>query len=228
MAKRTDNIFFLVLVDFFLQVIVLGLVIYAATNKRTTPNHSADMARRIAQLDSLKRRTGISDLTTLTDILTRLVPAESARGSASLAMMDTLSVTVAAHGGIGGTLEDIKRLETYEVGAHPCVSKTVGGRVRAVAVAEGILSDTSLRLTQIDDTLERAFRAAGIDVRPGRDVPIGIWPHEFGRLRRVEPNCSFLIEVVERTALRLPSERLWTYFLLRNIQELPKDQLRGK
>ncbi|MEO7666176.1 MAG: hypothetical protein ABIU97_03990, partial [Dehalococcoidia bacterium] len=194
--KHTDNVFFFVLVDFFLQLIFLGVVlsVFGSAGKQADTTESDSV--RLAQLDTLRARTGISDLTKLTDLLTTLVPAKNATGSATLAGLDTVIAIANTHGGPSRLDARLRTLEEdqHRVGITPCVDTVISGRLRSVALAHGVLTDSYFRLDGVTARLRGVFDSAGVKVEEGEPVPLERLQEAFGRLRPFPSACYYRID----------------------------------
>ena len=212
--KRTDSVFFFVLVDFFLQVVFLGLVLYAGSLAIRGAGDDVSDAERLAALDRMRERTGISDLDSLTDRLTRLVPAESASGRRVFERLDTLFAVSDSQGGpsaLRNRLRDLTELER-RVGVVPCVSEVANGRVRATVIGEGVLTDAYFALDSTTPRLAAVLDSAHITAASAQRVPLDQLPEVFGRIRALHPSCFYRLRVDIKTAYRDPVLRLVRYF----------------
>ena len=82
--RQSEHILYVTLIDFLLQILFLGLVlsvIYAASLE-PDPERGKIEDPKTAQenIQTIKKLTGISDITELTDLLTRLGPLQQVKG----------------------------------------------------------------------------------------------------------------------------------------------------
>jgi len=77
-VRQSEHILYVTLIDFLLQILFLGLVlsvIYAASLEADPETGKIeDLKTAQERIQSIKKLTGISDITELTDLLTRLGP----------------------------------------------------------------------------------------------------------------------------------------------------------
>lgn len=78
--KRNNDVFFLTLIDFLLQVLFFGLVIFALMHALTKKQDS-DRVKESEQVKQLVKAAGVSNLTELTDELTKLAPISELKGT---------------------------------------------------------------------------------------------------------------------------------------------------
>src|SRR5947207_2064200 len=79
--RKGDEVFFLTLVDFLLQVCFFGLFVFVAYYANETRVQAMEKSNAAATaLERLKNHFGVSNLVELTDYLTQLVPANQLPG----------------------------------------------------------------------------------------------------------------------------------------------------
>ncbi len=108
--RQTEHVLYITLIDFLLQLLFLGLVlsvIYYASQPDT--NQLDEMRADARQASQLKKLTGISNFTELTDELTRLGPLREARRD--LEEYRKISDTVKKIGGV----ESVSKVLTSHV-----------------------------------------------------------------------------------------------------------------
>jgi hypothetical protein len=110
MKKDSNDIIFLTLIDFLIQLIFLGIVIGVLYSISQSSKDKVDPVKYKEEMDSInqiKKATGISDLTKLTDQLTRLGPMQDV--SKKIEVASKLENSIKALGGLdqaNKTLED--------------------------------------------------------------------------------------------------------------------------
>src|SRR4051794_2255230 len=118
--RRTDDVFFFTLIDFLVQVLFFGLLLFVVAKVK---EQAAEMklAKESAEVEKIKKATGISDLTELTDTLTRLAPITELKGTADF---------IRSVGGIEKVKEGLDRLHKYDEGSGkpPCLFIVTDGK----------------------------------------------------------------------------------------------------
>lgn len=78
--KKNNDVFFLTLIDFLLQVLFFGLVIFALMSALTQKQNSEKGAEN-ERVKQLLKAAGVSNITELTDELTKLAPIRELKGT---------------------------------------------------------------------------------------------------------------------------------------------------
>lgn len=78
--KKNNDVFFLTLIDFLLQVLFFGLVIFALMSALTQKQKS-EKAAEDERVKELIKAAGVSNITELTDELTKLAPINELKGT---------------------------------------------------------------------------------------------------------------------------------------------------
>jgi len=79
-VKKNNDVFFLTLIDFLLQVLFFGLVIFALMSALTQKRESEKIADN-ERIKQLIKAAGVSNITELTDELTKLAPISELKGT---------------------------------------------------------------------------------------------------------------------------------------------------
>ena len=177
--RKGDDVFLLTLVDLLLQLLFLGLVLFAVDAARRAPEsaRNAALAIKIASLDSILRSMSYSSIAELTDILTRMQPAVSEVGIDSIITL----VNSARRGS----------------GLPACISRPVNGKETPVPIARIVAWDDSVLVSSIGDSLSRVMREAGAEPIPSSAVLLSAFRRRFGGI--VQANCRYHAIWVERT-----------------------------
>src|SRR5687768_2295114 len=114
--RRDDSVFFFTLVDFLLTALFAGLVLFVVARAKAQREEGVKEASAAA-LDSIQRRTGISDLAELTDRLSRLGPLGEAEGAVKVVarlggaeQVERLIAAVETTGGVESAISQVERL----------------------------------------------------------------------------------------------------------------------
>lgn len=124
--KKNNDVFFLTLIDFLLQVLFFGLVIFALMNALTQKKESEKVAddERFRQL---VKAAGVSNITELTDELTKLAPINELKGTS-----DYLQKLGSVEGA-----QKIADMSQEAGGAAALIAELEASRKLAATVAQG-------------------------------------------------------------------------------------------
>jgi hypothetical protein len=200
-----DSVYFFTLVDFLLTALFFGLVLFAIEKSANSPK--LDERAKAAVVDSIRKAAGISDITVLTDVLTRLAPLQTADSSTRLVKeaggvekaRKALEL-VSSSGGSDSVAARLARLMRREGAGKPhCLFVERGGRKEAIVLATVIGTDSTLTFER--ETPELASVLASIDRRFSDVQALGLraFRKTFERLQLLHPECLYTIEFVERT-----------------------------
>lgn len=204
--KRDESVFFFTLVDFLLTALFFGLVVFAVGRARI--KHDADEQKvAAAAVDSIRRATGVSDLTELTDRLTRLGPLAKAEVVAQLVAhaggadeaRKSLEM-VAESGGRDSVMARLERLQRREGAGKPhCLYRETGDGREAIALATAVGTDSTITFERETPQLQAVLASIGREFSDVRMLRLRDFRRTFGRLVEVQPSCLYTIEFIERT-----------------------------
>jgi hypothetical protein len=205
--RRTDDVFFFVLIDFLVQAFFFGFLLYAisqagqAEQKRMRESEEQELER-------LKEATGISNLTQLTDDLSKLGPIEELKGTADfIEKMGGVEEVKKMHqilenaGGVDslvGQLEKLRKLEEG-FGKPPCDYTVVAGRKVARPIATVVADDRSIKFQSSTPELERMLEVLGTNFESVRDLQHLAFRKMFAPLSNQFPDCRHTLEFREVT-----------------------------
>lgn len=211
-SHQSDNVLYITLVDFLIQLLFLGLVLgvlYVATlEEQEKGKENADFIERA------KRLTGISDLTLLTDELTRLGPLMAVAKYVTLGQ--TLEQKVLA---VGGAEKASSVLSEYikknpGVGKPSCLpNKAILATVHAYEDRIQIKSSTG-ELT----TLLKELKLEFADVS---ELTLKKFTSVFRPVLALHPDCSYNVELVEYTYDTRPRDAVGAVFRTGRIRRQP-------
>ena len=204
--KRDESVFFFTLVDFLLTVLFFGLVLFAvrqAQAKRTSDLQEEE-GTAIAKV---REATGISDLTELTDRLTRLGPIANAEEAVRLvtevggtvAARRLVETTVAA-GGDDSVIARLNRLQQREGAGKPfCLFTETPRGKESVLLATVVADDSTITFRQETPALRALLERLGQEFSEVESLALKEFRRTFERVLLIEPNCLYTIEFIERT-----------------------------
>lgn len=203
--RNDDSVFFFTLVDFLLTTLFFGLVLFSIGRKSATEEREQRAKADI--VDSLRKATGISDLTVLTDRLTRLAPlkvAEEAVGlvrkAGGIEEARRALRTVAVAGGTDSVAARLNRLQQREGAGKPhCLFVETKGRKEAVPIATVIGTDSTLSFERETPELASVLASVGTDFAHVRVLGPREFRRVFARVLEARPECLYTIDFVERT-----------------------------
>jgi hypothetical protein len=213
--RQTEHVLYITLIDFLLQLLFLGMVIsviYAIAQSDEKAKLDPAMAKdALESMQRVKTLTGISDITTLTDELTRMGPLQTAAKHAELGREMEKDVL-----GAGGRDAAKKALAEYAArrggqGKPSCLPD--GGRLASLHAYSDRIELHQPMSKEMANLLSRIGlpqdRSARLSLAEFRDA--------FAPVTRLHPECRFNVEIVEhsydtrpRDAIRSAFAAMWT------------------
>ncbi|OGQ51760.1 MAG: hypothetical protein A3J24_11195 [Deltaproteobacteria bacterium RIFCSPLOWO2_02_FULL_53_8] len=215
--RQSEHVLYITLVDFLIQLIFMGLiigVIYAATQWDETNEFDPRSGEEaLKQVEHIKVLTGISDLTKLTDELTRLAPLQAA--SKYAAMGRDLELAVSA---VGGVPEAKKALEeqTRKTAGQGKPSCLLNGAIVATFDA---FEDRIEVQRPFTPEFEKLLAELGLrdQIAP---LPLATFKNTFAPLLSNHPACRYNAKVVEHSTDTRPRDAVSSAFWLKKIERL--------
>lgn len=205
--KTSNDVFFFVLVDFLAQALFVFLLVVGIQRHRNG-QHEREAKRAadvVHHVDQALTAAGVSDLTELTDQLTKLSPTHDLPGTAEF---------VSSSGGIrhlreqeeiirtaGGKDEVLKKLQAY--GLPPCL-KDASGRPIALATVE--VHDDSVVVSEPTESWRELVRRLG--PLPSAHVSLATFLRHFEGLKQLKRSCQYHVRVRACTKLARPLEEV--------------------
>lgn len=226
--KRGDDVFFFTLIDFLLQVFFFGLLLFVVSQgiapKALSPQE--EKARK-----ELLSKAKVSNLAELTDLLTKMAPLESLRGTADFIannggidkVKEAIDTTTSAGGleRVRGMLGVIKsqqveldglKGEMKAWGTPSCIYETVNGRVRPKAVAKVRVTDDTIELSNPTQEMHAILVQLGLEFNSVKTLSHRSFQLSFKQLAIQNPQCRFFLEVLERPKLLSSMNVVWSAF----------------
>lgn len=202
--RRGDSVFFFTLVDFLLTSLFFGLVVFviAASN-----SDQKALKAKAAAADSIRKAAGVSDLTVLTDYLTRLGPLRTAqeasqlvRDAGGVAAAKKAIAVVSEAGGSDTVAARLARLQQREGAGKPhCLLDQKHGGKNALAIARVVGTDATLSFVNETPELDQVMAMIGVTFAQVHEMPLAKFRHTFVKLIQVQPKCRYTIEFYEHT-----------------------------
>ena len=208
--RQSEHVLYITLIDFLLQLLFLGMVvsvIYAIAQKDEADRLDPKQARdAMEHMESIKRLVGISDITVLTDELTRLGPLQPAAKYAKLGK--DMDKDVAEAGGA----ESAKRILAEQnakrgQGKPSCLD---GGA--KLATFHAYPDRIELRQPLTGD-MERLLSRMGLSPSRVARLSLPEFRTIFEPVKRLEPDCRYNIELVEHSFDTRPRDTVRSAFI---------------
>jgi hypothetical protein len=204
--RRSDNVFLLTLIDFLIQIIFFGLVIFVffseseKKNKNTYPPEQVQKA-----IDG----AGVSSIVELNDELSKLAPVRlkgfneklgAAKGDTD---MSRVAEAIQKAGGADKLPDALDKLAKLEQGAGkpPCLFDTVGGKKQARAIATAVGGASNITFQGETPDLANLLRARNLQYSEVHSLSLTQFRRIFSRVIEAEPNCRYTLEFRETTRL---------------------------
>lgn len=249
--KRNNDVYFVTLIDLLVQIIFLGLLLYVVAKagesvKKPTPQVDSQAVER------LLKATGVSNLTELTDELSKLAPITELKGTSDFikrvggaaAAKQLVEVTQRAGGaehveaamrdgalarklvdqagGIEKVAAIIKKAEEGS-GKPPCLYSVDGSRKAVRPLATVIADDTEIAFDESNPDLENVLALIGRQFSSVRKMPLSAFSAAFSPLTRLKPECRYTLRLVERTNLVHARDAVGKVFYLSISKPKPQE-----
>lgn len=225
--RRTDDVFFFTLIDFLLQVFFFGLLIFVAGQALRTAEER-EQQDEVAEREKLLKATGVSNLTELTDLLTKMAPLDQLRGTSEFISRNggpqALQVTIqaaAAAGGVG-KLKDLqqkvneqdKRIAQLEGwGKASCIPNVmVNGKLQPKSVATVVVTDDSITLESPEPEMHALLKRHDLDFAAVQRLGLSDFRARFAPVVSQQPECRYFLSVVTKTKYLDPMRAVWSAF----------------
>jgi len=226
--KRGDDVFLFTLVDFLLQVLFFGLLLYVVGKALAPPALSANEARARTQL---LEEAKVSNLVELTDVLSKMGPLDQLPGTAEFLQKNggvtAVKATVDTMQQVGGT-EKIKHLqasikakeqeleglktEMKAWGTPSCLYETAAGKVRPRNVAKVRVFDDRVELDAPTDDMRDLLSAMKLEFDSVKQLSHASFRTTFAPLVAQRPGCRYFLEVVAKPNLYSSMQVVWSAF----------------
>lgn len=226
--KRGDDVFLFTLVDFLLQILFFGLLLYVLSRASAPQTISKVEGRARAELlDKAK----VSNLVELTDLLTKMGPLEQLPGTAEFfrkngslkevkASLDTMQK-------LGGT-EKINSLQAnikakeHEIeglktemkawGTPSCLYVMVAGKVKPRSIAKVMIFDDRIELAAPTEEMLSLLSSLKIDFGAVKILSHSTFRTTFAPVVAQKSSCRYFLDVTVKPKLYSSMQVVWSAF----------------
>ena len=213
--RQSEHVLYITLIDFLIQLIFLGLVLSVIYSASQPSKDEQDRATEV--IEKIKQLTGVSDLTEITDELTRLGPLKTAIQNSKLAEeFNKLA------GKVGGKDAALKIL-TAEAnkGSAPGKPYCIGGL--KVATFDAYEDRLELR-SPISTEMSELLKQLNLSSEQVKKIPIKEFPKIFAQLRVIETTCVYSVVLVEHSFDTRPRDAVNSTFRASSYQRYSASQ----
>lgn len=186
--KQNDDVFFFTLIDFLVQVLFFGLFLFVALQTirdKAEEKQNADSAN----IKRMEDWAGVSNLTQLSDLLTKLAPPSE---------LHSLGEIARAAGGKEALAKKIEKLRKIEEGVDkPSCLVTSEGHTAILATV--IADDNTLRFEAPTPELNTVLSTLGTNFNAIRELPLATFAEIFAPLTQIRPDCRYTVRLIENT-----------------------------
>jgi len=200
--KRSDNVLYLTLVDFLLQLIFLGIVL-SVLYAESLPDEN-DAAVNVELIEKIKKKSGISNITELLDILTKMGPLNEA--SKNLENGKILSEAASKVGGVDKAAEILK----LEAGKAPGKPLCNSGEVLATFDAYPDRIELQANLTS---EMSSVLKELGLTYSKVSSLNLSSFNENFRSVVRYKPDCLYRVVVWEHSYDTRPRDKFYGIFM---------------
>lgn len=209
--RQGEQVLYITLIDFLLQLLFVGVVVSVIyTLSQPGSDEKVDL---VEFKDNVKKLTGISDLTEITDELTRLGPLrEVEKKLATSKGFNELSTK------LGGAEAALKIL-SIEAGKGTAPGKPWCLNGRSIAVFDAYLDRIELR-APLSPEMSDLIKNLKINLENYQSVPISEFYKIFGPIKNFEKDCVFNVTFIEHSYNTRPRDAAYSVFKL-SLQKSP-------
>jgi len=207
MRRGVDDVFFFTLIDFLLQVFFFGLLLYVVAQAAQAETDRQQGIEQ-QQVEELKKTAGVSNLTELTDFLSRLAPITELKGMADfisraggMQQLEAAQAVVADVGGVDKVRERLEKLRKIEegYGKPPCLYEVVNGKKVVKLLATVVATDATIRFAESTPQLEEVLQLLGRSFESVRELSLADFRNTFGPILTLKPECRYTVRINEAT-----------------------------
>lgn len=202
---RSDSVFLLTLVDFLVQIIFFGLLLFVFY--KSSEGHSKTNATP-EQVGKAIDAAGVSNIVELTDELTKLAPVGlkgfNERLTAGQKDVDVKAAAdaIGKAGGGAGLPAALERLEKFEGSERPpCLATTIGGKRQPLILASAVGSAATITFQGETPQLRTLLSEIGVTYQQVQSLPFSRFRVIFNRVLEKHPACRYTIQLRETTGM---------------------------
>jgi hypothetical protein len=212
--RRADDVFFFTLIDFLIQVFFFGLLMFVI-GQAESYRQDEERLKNKHIVERLLSETGFSNLTELTDFLSRLAPPEEFKGIAdffSAQKKDEIKQAMELVQRAGGVEEVRGKLKSYDekFGKKSCIAKKSDGTIPISAVFT--LNDDSITLEQEKEDFSKLLLGLKKESSQVKVLSTEQFRQVYGNLKNLYPDCLYHVTVRVNTKYLEPMEAVRSAF----------------
>ena len=195
--RQSEHILYITLIDFLLQILFLGMVvgvIYAANKNPKSEEQKVEEAQSAQDnLLNIKKLTGVSNITELTDLLTRLGPLQEAYKNA--ANFEKIASDIDKVGGLDSTkkiLSDHAAISGGQ-GSKSCLPNKA--KLATLHVFRDRIELGSYDPKEFPNLLEKL----SLSKQKVERLTLDEFTKLFSQVKTLFPDCKFNVDVVEHS-----------------------------
>ena len=220
--RQSEHILYVTLIDFLLQILFLGMVvsvIYAASLEPDTESKQIEDVKTAQEnIQIIKKLTGISNITELTDLLTRLGPLQQVKARQD--DYEKLSTEVRKVGGVEAAqkvLADHAAVSGGQ-GSKSCLPNKA--RLATLHVYRDRIELGSYDLKEFPDLLTKL----SLTKQKVERLSLDEFSRSFGQVKVLFPECKFNVDVIEHSFDTRPRDVIRPIFWPSSYKQAPDIQ----
>ena len=225
--RRSDDVFFFTLIDFLLQVFFFGLLLFVV-GQTLQQDEKNNRDKEEQKRDELFKSAGVSSITELTDLLTKMAPLDSLRGTSDFMARNGgykgVEAAVAAASAAGGA-EKVSKLNSQVAAMSDRIAKlegwgkvscipniTVNGAVQPKSIATVIVTDDKITLESPEPEMQLLLRSMGLEFQSVQQLSLSSFKSTFAPVVARQPECRYFLKMVRRTSIYDSVAAVWSAF----------------
>lgn len=225
--RKGDEVFLFTLVDFLIQVFFFALllfVVYLAMQKHAEERRGKAETEQQKLLESV----GVSNLTELSDLLTKMAPLDELRGtsdfiarSGGASKLRAVAEAASAAGGVDkistmseqvkALTEKVAKLEGW--GKASCVPNiVVNGKAQPKSVAHVVVYDDHVEMNSPTPEMTEVLQGLGRDFKDVSRLTLTEFRATFAPLVAKKPECRYFLSATTKTQFLEPMRSVWSAF----------------
>jgi len=226
--RRNDDVFFFTLIDFLLQVLFFGLLLFVVWQVQQHEKKATALAE-VEATQKLLVGTGLSSITELTDYLTKMVPLDQLRGTSDFiarnggpGVVKGAMAAASAAGGIDkvSTLAGQVKMLSSRVneleggwGKASCLPNVVvNGRLQPKSIARVVVEDAHVTIEEPTPEMLELLRRHGLNFDDVQKLSLASFRQTFAPVVVKQPECRYFMSAVTRTQYLEPMRAVWSAF----------------
>jgi len=214
--RRSDDVFYLTLIDFLVQVFFFGLLLYAVA-RLADDGAKAKGSSLEDEVAKLKAASGVSNIVELTDEMSRLTPAKDFKGSVGVivavggvAEIQRVFKLLRSNGGLEKMLGDLEKA----YGSPPCeyLPDVSGGKRLPLAIATIIVRDDELVVESSRDEFSKLVSDLGLVASQVQRLTVSEFRSKFARATQISPHCRHFVNLRVETKFLDPMDAVGSCF----------------